>query len=120
MIFVRLWFFIGTTLEIRQPSRGVLVRTDSRAASMCFRYQCSWRRARSASRRSSFQLRYSSTGPWDPERYHSACPKLTERGVRRVFAIDIERSRLLEWSTAADTWSTLDPTGCIVEPALEV
>jgi Uma2 family endonuclease len=46
--------------------------------------------------------------------------KLTGRGVRRVFAIDVERSRLLEWSAALGTWSLLDPEGHIVDPALEV
>jgi Uma2 family endonuclease len=46
--------------------------------------------------------------------------KLTARGVRRVFAIDIERSRALEWSTVLGAWSMLDATGHIVDPALEV
>ncbi len=46
--------------------------------------------------------------------------KLAERGVRRVFAIDVERSRVLEWAPALATWSVLDPSGCIVDPALEV
>src|SRR5438874_11317955 len=34
--------------------------------------------------------------------------KLIDRGVRRVFAIDIERSRALEWSRRLGTWSMLD------------
>ena len=46
--------------------------------------------------------------------------KLTERGVRRVFAIDVERSRVLEWAAALATWSVLDPTSCIEDPALAV
>ena len=46
--------------------------------------------------------------------------KLAGRGVRRVFAIDIERSRALEWSAALGTWSMLDAAGHITDPALEV
>jgi Uma2 family endonuclease len=46
--------------------------------------------------------------------------KLAARGVRRVFAIDVERSRALEWSTAASAWRELDPAGHIADPALEV
>jgi hypothetical protein len=44
--------------------------------------------------------------------------KLVGRGVRRVFAIDIARSRALEWS--AGTWRELDAAGHIEDPALEV
>jgi len=46
--------------------------------------------------------------------------KLTRRGVRRVFAIDIERSRVLEWSTPRRGWRELDASGHIEDPALEV
>jgi Uma2 family endonuclease len=46
--------------------------------------------------------------------------KLTARGVRRVFAIDVERSRALEWSVALGAWSMLDAAGHIADPALEV
>jgi Uma2 family endonuclease len=46
--------------------------------------------------------------------------KLTRRGVRRVFAIDVDRSRVLEWSAALDTWRELDPAGRIDDPALAV
>ena len=46
--------------------------------------------------------------------------KLTARGVRRVFAIDVERSRALEWSAVLGTWRELDPAGHIEDPALEV
>src|SRR5215831_4299942 len=42
--------------------------------------------------------------------------KLAARGVRRVFAIDVERSRALEWSAALGTWSLLDPAGQITDP----
>jgi Uma2 family endonuclease len=34
--------------------------------------------------------------------------KLASRGVRRVFAIDVERERALEWSADLGTWSVLD------------
>jgi Uma2 family endonuclease len=46
--------------------------------------------------------------------------KLARRGVRRVFAIDIERGRALEWSPALGTWSMLDATAQIEDPALAV
>ena len=46
--------------------------------------------------------------------------KLTARGVRRVFAIDIERSRALEWSPELGTWQRLDPAGYIEDAALEL
>jgi hypothetical protein len=45
---------------------------------------------------------------------------LAGRGVRRVFAIDVERSRALEWSAGRGTWRELDPAGHIEDPALEV
>ena len=45
--------------------------------------------------------------------------KLVARGVRRVFAVDVERSRLLAWSTAIDDWSQVDAP-CIEDPALDV
>jgi hypothetical protein len=45
---------------------------------------------------------------------------LTGRGVRRVFAIDVERGRALEWSRALGTWRLLDASGSIEDPALEV
>jgi Uma2 family endonuclease len=46
--------------------------------------------------------------------------QLTGRGVRRVFAIDVERERALEWSRALGTWSLLDPSAHIEDPALAV
>ena len=46
--------------------------------------------------------------------------KLAGRGVRRVFAIDVERSRALEWSATLGGWSVLDAAGHIVDPALAV
>jgi Uma2 family endonuclease len=45
---------------------------------------------------------------------------LTGRGVRRVFAIDVERERALEWSCSLGTWSVLDTSGYIEDPALVV
>src|SRR6187551_643167 len=38
---------------------------------------------------------------------------LAERGVRRVFAIDVERKRALTWSTATSAWEILPPSGAI-------
>jgi Uma2 family endonuclease len=46
--------------------------------------------------------------------------KLVSRGVRRVFAIDVEKSRALEWSAALGTWELLDPDGRIEDLALAV
>jgi len=46
--------------------------------------------------------------------------KLVARGVRRVFAIDVERARALEWSRSLGTWSPLDPSGHIEDRALAV
>jgi Uma2 family endonuclease len=44
--------------------------------------------------------------------------ELTGRGVRRVFAINVERRRALEWSPGTDTWEMLPPDGVIDDPAL--
>jgi hypothetical protein len=46
--------------------------------------------------------------------------KLVARGVRRVFAIDITRSRVLEWSAARNAWRARDAKGHIIDPALVV
>jgi Uma2 family endonuclease len=46
--------------------------------------------------------------------------KLAGRGVRRVFGIDVKRSRVMEWSTELDGWRQLDASGHIEDPALEV
>ncbi len=46
--------------------------------------------------------------------------KLIERGVRRVFAIDVERGRALEWSPRLDAWSILDHHSHIEDLALAV
>jgi hypothetical protein len=50
----------------------------------------------------------------------SKAEQLVRRGVRRVFAIDVERGRALEWSRALGTWSVLDPGGEIEDPTLDV
>jgi Uma2 family endonuclease len=44
--------------------------------------------------------------------------KLTARGVRRVFAVDVEHQRVLEWSAEQDAWQRLWPGGHIVDPCL--
>jgi Uma2 family endonuclease len=44
--------------------------------------------------------------------------RLAARGVRRVFAIDVERGRVLEWASALATWSVLDTTAHIADHAL--
>lgn len=46
--------------------------------------------------------------------------KLVARDVRRVFAIDVERSRALEWSTAFGTWRMLDAAGHLMDPVFVV
>jgi Uma2 family endonuclease len=45
---------------------------------------------------------------------------MVNRGVRRVFAIDVERTRALEWSRELGTWSSLDLASSIEDPALAV
>jgi Uma2 family endonuclease len=55
------------------------------------------------------------------ERLSGAAEKaaaLAGRGVRRIFAIDVKRSRLLEWSRATGAWKMLAPSGVIEDPAL--
>jgi hypothetical protein len=44
--------------------------------------------------------------------------KLVARGVRRVFAIDLDRSRALEWSRADDDWCELQDV--IEDPVFDV
>ena len=44
--------------------------------------------------------------------------QLVARGVRRVFAIDVERERALEWSHELETWGVLDGQASIEDPAL--
>jgi Uma2 family endonuclease len=46
--------------------------------------------------------------------------KLAARGVRRLFAIDVERARAFEWSHELGTWSVLDRRDSIDDPALAV
>lgn len=43
---------------------------------------------------------------------------LIRRGVRRVFAIDVERERGLEWSTATDGWEILGADAAIDDAVL--
>lgn len=46
--------------------------------------------------------------------------KLARRGVRRVFALDVERARAFEWSVDLGTWSLLAPDSAIEDRALAV
>jgi hypothetical protein len=46
--------------------------------------------------------------------------KLIERGVGRVFAIDVERRRALEWSIVLETWQMLATDGKISDLAFAV
>jgi len=43
---------------------------------------------------------------------------LSERGVRRVFAVDIEKRRALVWSASQKIWDVLPPDGTIEDRAL--
>ncbi len=43
---------------------------------------------------------------------------LTDRGVRQVFAIDVERKRALVWSSATNAWKILPLDGAIEDRAL--
>jgi len=44
--------------------------------------------------------------------------KLVARGVRRVFAIDVERQRAVEWSTETASWRILDQDSVIDDETL--
>ncbi len=44
--------------------------------------------------------------------------KLAARGVRRIFAIDVERQRAFEWSRETGTWAFLAPSDSIVDETL--
>lgn len=46
--------------------------------------------------------------------------KLCERGVRRIFAIDVKRARAFEWSSQLGTWSLLAERSLIEDAALAV
>ena len=43
---------------------------------------------------------------------------LVARGVRRVFAVDVERRRALTWSSPTNAWEILPPDGTIEDRAL--
>jgi Uma2 family endonuclease len=45
---------------------------------------------------------------------------LSARGVRRVFAVDVEHERAFEWSRELGTWTMVDLTGSIEDRALAV
>jgi Uma2 family endonuclease len=44
--------------------------------------------------------------------------RLRERGVRRVFAVDVARQRVFEWSHRADLWQVLPDAGAIEDRCL--
>jgi Uma2 family endonuclease len=46
--------------------------------------------------------------------------RLSARGVRRVFAIDVERNRAMEWSRGLEAWRLLDIDAWIEDPVLAV
>ena len=71
-------------------------------------------------RRQIEQLAFEVVSTQDLGRAGTKAAQLVARGVRRVFAIDVERSRALEWSAALGTWSMLDPAGHIEDTALDV
>lgn len=55
------------------------------------------------------------------ERLSSAAKKagsLAARGVRRIFALDVERGRALEWSRRTDAWEILAPSAVVEDEAL--
>jgi Uma2 family endonuclease len=43
---------------------------------------------------------------------------LVGRGVRRVFAVDVKRRRVLEWAPGRERWTELDGAATISDPAL--
>jgi Uma2 family endonuclease len=46
--------------------------------------------------------------------------RLSARGVRRVFAIDVVGNRAMEWSGGLEAWRRLDIAACIEDPVLAV
>ena len=46
--------------------------------------------------------------------------RLAARGVRRVFAIDVNTPAAYEWSIARDDWAALDPTATLVDSVFAV
>jgi hypothetical protein len=46
--------------------------------------------------------------------------QLCARGVRRIFAADVQRERVLEWSAGADSWGILPEDGHIEDPCFAV
>jgi Uma2 family endonuclease len=46
--------------------------------------------------------------------------RLSARGVRRVFAIDVERNRAMEWSRGLEAWRLLDVGACLEDRVLAV
>jgi hypothetical protein len=46
--------------------------------------------------------------------------KLIDRGVRRVFVLDVARQRALEWDTGLASWRPLDHDSSIEDPAFAV
>jgi Uma2 family endonuclease len=46
--------------------------------------------------------------------------RLAGRGVRRVFAVDLKKGRVLEWMAETASWTVLDRDGAIVDVALAV
>jgi hypothetical protein len=44
--------------------------------------------------------------------------RLAERGVRRIFALDVERGRAVEWSRATGNWEILPIDAVVEDPAL--
>lgn len=66
------------------------------------------------------QLAFEILGKGSRRRAARKAAKLAGRGVRRVFGIDVKRSRMMEWSTETGGWRELDASGHIEDPALEV
>jgi Uma2 family endonuclease len=46
----------------------------------------------------------------------SKAAKLRARGVRRIFALDVERQRVLEWSPRKKSWRELRPAARLADP----
>jgi hypothetical protein len=64
------------------------------------------------------QLAFEVIGKKSLARTTRKAAKLVARGVRRVFAIDVERSRALEWSSADDDWREVQDA--IEDPVFDV
>ena len=108
---------VGREFDVAYKMLTRLTEVDDKASDVSV-FPC--RRDPETGRRQIEQLAFDVVHTEDIERVGIKAAQLMARGARRVFAIDIDRSCALEWSATLGTWSVLDPTGRIDDPALAV